>query len=75
MAVGAVLRALNKSNGPARVSLSSYGFLRTEPHEPDCIEAHREVKKPTYDPLDGKHYVKNTIDWLVKKVPDLEINV
>jgi len=49
------------------VCLSSYGFLRIEEHEPEAIEAHKVVKKPTYDPLDGKFYVKNTIDWLVKK--------
>lgn len=29
--------------------------------------AHREIKRPWHDPLDGKKYVKYTIDWLVKK--------
>jgi len=47
--------------------LSSYGFLRTEPYEPEVVLAHREIKRPWHDPLDGKKYVKNTIDWLVKK--------
>ncbi|MCJ1246533.1 hypothetical protein MMC30_003741 [Trapelia coarctata] len=67
VASGAILRALNKENGPARVMLSSYGFLRTEPYEPEVVPAHREIKRPWHDPLDGRKYVKNTIDWLVKK--------
>ncbi len=67
MSRGAVLRALDKEDGPSRVALSSYGFLRTEPHEPDVFPAHNEVR-PTIDKLDGKRYVVHTIDWLVKKV-------
>jgi hypothetical protein len=65
--LGAVLRALEKEDGPARITQSSYGFLRTEPHEPEVLAAHKEVR-PTIDKLDGKDYVRNTIDWLVKKV-------
>ncbi|RAL67075.1 hypothetical protein DID88_007855 [Monilinia fructigena] len=34
VASGAVLRALDKKNGPERISQSSYGFLRHEPWEP-----------------------------------------
>lgn len=67
MSMGAVLRALEKEEGPARITQSSYGFLRTEPHEPTVFQAHQEVR-PTVDKLDGKKYVRNTIDWLVKKV-------
>ena len=68
VASGAVLRALNKENGPARTTLSSYGFLRIEPYEPEVLHAHRNGVRPYHDPLDGKKYVKNTVDWLVKKV-------
>jgi hypothetical protein len=67
VSLGAVLRALEKEEGPARITQSSYGFLRTEPHEPEVFQAHKEVR-PTIDKLDGKRYIRNTIDWLVKKV-------
>jgi hypothetical protein len=67
VAHGAVLRALRKEDGPARIVQSSYGFLRTEPHEPKVWEAHKGVR-PWYDKVDGLTYVKNTIDWLIKKV-------
>jgi len=40
----------------------------TEPHLPEQFDAHNEVKRPWHDPLDGRKYVKNVIDWLVKKV-------
>jgi len=67
VSLGAVLRALEKEDGPARITQSSYGFLRTEPHEPDNFQAHKEVR-PTIDKVDGGKYVRHTIDWLVKKV-------
>ena len=67
VAHGAVLRALRKEDGPARIVQSSYGFLRTEPHEPEEWEAHKNVRA-WYDKVDGQMYVKNTIDWLIKKV-------
>lgn len=62
-----MLRALEKEDGPIRITQSSYGFLRTEPHDPDNFQAHKEVR-PTIDKLDGGKYVRHTIDWLVKKV-------
>lgn len=67
VAHGAVLRALRKEDGPARIVQSSYGFLRTEPHEPEVLEAHQSIR-PWYDKVDGLPYVKDTIDWLIKKV-------
>jgi hypothetical protein len=70
--MGAVLRALEKEDGPARITQSSYGFLRTEPHDPENCQAHKEVR-PTIDKLDGGKYVRNTIDWLVKKVSRISI--
>ncbi|KFZ03935.1 hypothetical protein V502_10543 [Pseudogymnoascus sp. VKM F-4520 (FW-2644)] len=63
---GAVLRALNKKDGPKRISRSSYGFLCTEVHEPDEIPAHRGIR-PFSEPLDGRKYVKYTIFWLINK--------
>jgi len=67
IAHGAVLRAMNKSKGPARKILSSYGFLQTLPKD---IESYPTLKrvKATRDPVDGFDYVKNTINWLIKKV-------
>lgn len=67
---GAVLRALRKEDGPARIIQSSYGFLRTEPLEPNVWDAHKDVHG-WFDRLDGNMYVKDTIDWLVQKVSDL----
>lgn len=63
---GAVLRALNKKDGPQRISRSSYGFLCTEEHEPDVYPAHRGVR-PYSEPLDGRKYLKYTIFWLINK--------
>jgi hypothetical protein len=70
VSLGAVLRTLEKGDGPERISKSSYGFLRTEPHEPEICRAHTE-QRPTTDKLDGKKYIRNTIDWLVKVASDL----
>lgn len=47
-----------------RFAQCSYGFLRTEPF--NDYEEHEGVI-PTKDEFDGELYVKNTIDWLVKK--------
>ncbi|KAG2019349.1 hypothetical protein GB937_005263 [Aspergillus fischeri] len=67
VASGAVLRALNRELGPVRIIQSSYGYLRTEPWDPDAIEAHRSSRPKQADPNDGDLYVKNTICWVLKK--------
>ncbi|KAL2683253.1 hypothetical protein Neosp_007721 [[Neocosmospora] mangrovei] len=61
---GAILRALDKKNGPARFARSSYGLLRSEPWG-----NHIEHSGQNYsvDPVTGEHYVKNTIEWVLKK--------
>lgn len=64
VAHGAILRALSKDHGPARIPQSSYGFLRSEPFGE--WPEHRGVR-PSVEKLDGYKYVTNTIDWLVKK--------
>ena len=63
-----MLRALRKEDGPDRISKSSYGCLRTEPYNgaPEMEEAHQSVE-PEIDPLDNDEYVKDTIDWFIKK--------
>ncbi|KAL2211435.1 hypothetical protein CC79DRAFT_1392753 [Sarocladium strictum] len=63
VASGAVLRALNKANGPERIARSSYGILRTE-HFGQYHE-HAGLK-PSYDRHDGMPYIKATIDWVLK---------
>lgn len=69
VASGAVLRALNKENGPRRFARSSYGLLRSEPYG-DYPEQQKGVR-PYYDPDDGLPYVWQTIKWVVKRVsPD-----
>ncbi|PNP81451.1 hypothetical protein FNYG_05257 [Fusarium nygamai] len=63
VASGAVLRALDKANGPERIARSSYGILRSEPFGqwPE-----HEGLKPSYDRHDGMPYIKQTIDWVLK---------
>lgn len=65
VASGAVLRALNKTNGPERVARSSYGIMRSEPF--GHYDEHRGLK-PSYDHHDGMAYIKQTIDWVLKLV-------
>lgn len=66
-----MLRAYNKEMGPQRITLCSYGFLRTEPYEPKFYGAHEGARYVT-DKVDGERYVKDTIDWLIKKGELLE---
>lgn len=63
---GAVLRALDKSQGPARRALANVAVLQTEPL--DCGHPGHRDCKPIIDPNDMKKYVPNTMQWLVKKV-------
>ncbi|QGI88865.1 hypothetical protein CEK26_000080 [Fusarium fujikuroi] len=63
VASGAVLRALNKANGPERIARSSYGIMRSEPFE--LYDEHKGLT-PSYDNHDGMAYIKRTIDWVLK---------
>ncbi|KAI9650554.1 hypothetical protein NHQ30_000571 [Ciborinia camelliae] len=65
VASGAVLRALDKKNGPERISQSSYGFLRHEPWQPEIYPGH-ERAKPEESELEGEKYVA-TIDYFMIK--------
>lgn len=67
VASGAVLRALNQELGPIRIIQSSYGYLCTEPWDPELIKAHNSSKPKQVDPNNGDLYVKNTICWVLKK--------
>ncbi|KAL9071920.1 MAG: hypothetical protein Q9157_005286 [Trypethelium eluteriae] len=71
VARGAVLRSLNKANGPSRISRVSYGFLRAEPYNewPEHVEA---GLVPSVDKVDGFKYVKDTILWVIQKNDKLD---
>ncbi|KAI0813764.1 hypothetical protein GGR55DRAFT_635774 [Xylaria sp. FL0064] len=66
VASGAVLRALNKNNGPKRSIRSSYGIRRDEHYDP---KFHKSAK-PYRDPVDGLMYVR-TIDWVLQQNTEL----
>jgi len=66
VASGAVLRALDKRNGPARILRSSYGILCREIYDDD-FPGHVEANNLALD-LDGEEYVKDSMVWLIKKV-------
>ncbi|KAL1794641.1 hypothetical protein ACET3X_006457 [Alternaria dauci] len=65
VARGAVLRALNKRFGPSRITQCSYGFIISEPYEPDHIEAHSRTKC-RINGIDGERYVDETIRWVLQ---------
>ncbi|OAK96902.1 hypothetical protein IQ06DRAFT_351485 [Phaeosphaeriaceae sp. SRC1lsM3a] len=66
VARGAVLRALNKRFGPDRITQCSYGFLRSEVHEPTIFEAHKK-QRCRIDKNDGEKYIDRTINWVIQK--------
>ncbi|TGO62414.1 hypothetical protein BOTNAR_0114g00130 [Botryotinia narcissicola] len=68
VASGAVLRALDKKNGPERISQSSYGFLRHEPWQPRLYPGH-ERARPDESELDGEKYVATIDYFMVKGTP------
>ncbi|KAL5329393.1 hypothetical protein ACEPPN_002905 [Leptodophora sp. 'Broadleaf-Isolate-01'] len=65
IAASATIRALNLEHGPKRTALSSYGFLRTEPYEPDKVDGHLEAEIKI-DPFDDGEYV-SVIDYFLHK--------
>ena len=66
VARGAVLRALNKENGPTRISRTSYGVMRDDVFDPDN-PIHRRLKWQR-DPADGVAYIRDTLHWQISKV-------
>lgn len=66
VARGAVLRALRKEFGPARITRSSYGVLRSELFDENNA-IHRKLVV-SRDRADGELYVMNTIYWVIDKV-------
>jgi len=66
VARGAVMRALRKEGGPARISRSSYGLLWTVPFDKED-QNHRRFRV-WRDPADGQLCIKDTICWFLDKV-------
>ncbi|KEF55827.1 uncharacterized protein A1O9_08578 [Exophiala aquamarina CBS 119918] len=70
VARGAVLRALNKSDGPSRISRSSFGFLRHEQYL-EYTEHIEAGVKPARDPVDHYDSVYDTIWWVIQAGTEL----
>lgn len=70
VATGAVLRAINKANGPSRIPCQSIGILRHIPCDYDNDEYTTEVlaQPKRWSAQEEMDYVMNTIRWVVKKV-------
>ncbi|KAF9887626.1 hypothetical protein FE257_009719 [Aspergillus nanangensis] len=67
VASGAILRALQKDEGPAKTIFSSYGLLRTEPYDKTNPAHIQQIKFKRYDKHDGDPYIKDTISWFVNR--------
>lgn len=65
VARGAVLRALQKKDGPERRLQSSYGFSR---HEPYGDYSEHVGQAPKRDGVDKQMYIWETIEWFLQKV-------
>ncbi|KAB8225612.1 hypothetical protein BDV33DRAFT_187395 [Aspergillus novoparasiticus] len=63
---GAVFRALNKEYGPKRKIQSNFGFLQIEPYDKK-LPAHQVPEAPTHNTIDGKRYIYDVLDWVIKK--------
>jgi hypothetical protein len=68
---GAVFRALNKDDGPTRKIQSNFGFLQIEQYS-KTLPAH-QAAVPTYNDTDGKRYIYDVLDWVIKKVLDVAL--
>ncbi|KAH6633440.1 hypothetical protein C7974DRAFT_171421 [Boeremia exigua] len=69
VATGAILRAINKANGPSRIPCQSIGVLRRIPCDDDnedyAADVLRQPRK--WSTEEAKEYVMDTIFWVVKK--------
>lgn len=63
---GAVFRALNKEDGPQRQIMASLGVLQHEIYNPN-LRAHLLSSNRRYG-MDGKSYVLEVIEWIIRKV-------
>lgn len=69
VATGAILRTINKANGPSRIPCQSIGVLRHIPCDQDIEYTSEVLAQPnTWHAQENMNYVMNTIRWVVKKV-------
>ncbi len=70
VATGALRRAQDKENGPAKVPCQSIGFYHHVRNEPETYS--KEVLEQTDDwelsEVDNEYYIRNTIQWIIKVV-------
>lgn len=69
VATGAILRAVDKSGGPSRITSQSIGMLRHIPADERSRYSHAVYSQPAEDDdEDGCRYIWDTIEWKVVKV-------
>lgn len=69
VATGAILRAIDKANGPSRKPCQSIGILRHIPCDDEDMYPVEVMLQPrTWNDLEQEDFVMNTIEWVVKKV-------
>ncbi|KAJ8115705.1 hypothetical protein OPT61_g2702 [Boeremia exigua] len=69
VATGAILRAIDKANGPSRIPCQSIGVLRHIPCHDEDDQYPREVfnQPKRWSHQEKQNYVMDTILWIVKK--------
>lgn len=69
VATGAIMRAMNKADGPSRLPCQSIGILRHIPcDQEEEYPAEIMLQQREWSAEEQVDYVMNTIEWLVKKV-------
>lgn len=69
VATGAILRAINKKEGPSRKPCQSIGILRHIPCDDEDMYPVEVMLQPrTWSDPEQEEFVMNTIEWVVKKV-------
>lgn len=63
---GGVLRALNKESGPRRRLRLNLGVCLSEPYD-ESFKGHSQAPY-VKNPLNGKRYVEDCMDWVIRKV-------
>ncbi|KAF1845115.1 uncharacterized protein K460DRAFT_416429 [Cucurbitaria berberidis CBS 394.84] len=64
VAIGGIIRALDKTHGPARIPRQSIGIYRHIPYEPELNVPHMQQ---TPCNIDGELVIDGTIEWIIKK--------
>lgn len=70
VAIGAVMRAMDKKNGPERTPRRSIGMLHHIPRNPEPGTYTSEVLSQSYTraKVSDRDYIMNTIFWIIKAV-------